>query len=220
MTVSDWDKYLDDQLSSELGGIDGGYEPLGRGRLVVDPDRPWDAPTGAFYRSRADTYGSTCHAPVSRRFRSRMRARVGWPELMGSIGYGVSRKSAHGINIFASLCPFHEEKSPSFLQSFHGLFICLGCGAEGDMVDLVAKINHLYTSSEIRRSVLRQFPLMRQTVTSSSEARDHQRALVHDVQFARVMRALAATNDPEKKFELRRRYIEWRYPAQTAKPAP
>ncbi len=42
------------------------------------------------------------------------------------------------------LCPFHSEKTPSFVvypesQSFY----CFGCGATGDVIDLVAKLFNL-----------------------------------------------------------------------------
>ena len=42
------------------------------------------------------------------------------------------------------LCPFHNEKSPSFTvypdtQSFY----CFGCGAGGDAITFVRKINNL-----------------------------------------------------------------------------
>lgn len=47
-----------------------------------------------------------------------------------------------GIDLrrFKALCPFHEEKTPSFTvnpnkQYFH----CFGCGAHGDVVDFIQK---------------------------------------------------------------------------------
>lgn len=40
-----------------------------------------------------------------------------------------------------SLCPFHNEKSPSFqLNDAKGTFYCFGCGATGDIVRLVMRL--------------------------------------------------------------------------------
>lgn len=40
-----------------------------------------------------------------------------------------------------SLCPFHNEKSPSFqLNDAKGTFYCFGCGATGDIVRLVMQL--------------------------------------------------------------------------------
>ena len=40
---------------------------------------------------------------------------------------------------YTGLCPFHEEKTPSFTIFENGRFRCFGCGASGDGVDLVAQ---------------------------------------------------------------------------------
>ena len=45
-----------------------------------------------------------------------------------------------GANYFG-LCPFHNEKSPSFSVSpSKQMYYCFGCGATGDAVDLTAKL--------------------------------------------------------------------------------
>ena len=42
------------------------------------------------------------------------------------------------------LCPFHGEKTPSFhISTEHGLFHCFGCGAGGDVITFVMKIENL-----------------------------------------------------------------------------
>lgn len=36
---------------------------------------------------------------------------------------------------YKALCPFHQEKTPSFyVKSSKGFFHCFGCGAHGDVV--------------------------------------------------------------------------------------
>ncbi len=42
------------------------------------------------------------------------------------------------------LCPFHNEKTPSFnIYSENGSFYCFGCGTGGDVITFVMKIEHL-----------------------------------------------------------------------------
>ncbi|MBR7092840.1 MAG: DNA primase, partial [Clostridia bacterium] len=42
------------------------------------------------------------------------------------------------------LCPFHGEKTPSFtLYPENGSFYCFGCGAGGDVITFVRRIEHL-----------------------------------------------------------------------------
>ncbi|MEG2173956.1 MAG: CHC2 zinc finger domain-containing protein, partial [Oscillospiraceae bacterium] len=42
------------------------------------------------------------------------------------------------------LCPFHNEKTPSFvLYPENGSFYCFGCGAGGDAVTFVRRAEHL-----------------------------------------------------------------------------
>ena len=42
---------------------------------------------------------------------------------------------------WSALCPFHQEKSPSFsVQDSKGTYHCFGCGAHGDVIDFVKNI--------------------------------------------------------------------------------
>jgi len=40
---------------------------------------------------------------------------------------------------YVGLCPFHEEKHPSFFIFHDGHFKCFGCGAYGDAIDFVQR---------------------------------------------------------------------------------
>ncbi len=41
---------------------------------------------------------------------------------------------------FTGLCPFHNEKSPSFtVNDDKGFFHCFGCGAHGDVIGFVMR---------------------------------------------------------------------------------
>ncbi|KDN73955.1 DNA primase [Streptomyces olindensis] len=60
-------------------------------------------------------------------------------------------RNAGGGNL-KGLCPFHDEKSPSFQVSpAKGLFHCFGCQEGGDTITFVMKIDHLTFSEAVER---------------------------------------------------------------------
>ncbi|WP_069811541.1 DNA primase [Streptomyces sp. TP-A0874] len=60
-------------------------------------------------------------------------------------------RNAGGGNL-KGLCPFHDEKSPSFQVSpSKGLFYCFGCQEGGDTLDFVMKVDHLSFSESVER---------------------------------------------------------------------
>jgi len=66
----------------------------------------------------------------------RLKAEVDLAELVRSSGVELK---ARGKDL-VGLCPFHEEKEPSFVISPEkNLFHCLGCGAGGSVIDWVMK---------------------------------------------------------------------------------
>jgi DNA primase len=49
-----------------------------------------------------------------------------------------------GADSLKGLCPFHDEKSPSFhVRPNHGHFHCFGCGEGGDVYAFIQKIEHI-----------------------------------------------------------------------------
>ncbi|EIE98430.1 DNA primase, catalytic core [Saccharomonospora glauca K62] len=59
------------------------------------------------------------------------------------VGEYVALRRAGG-GAFKGLCPFHEEKTPSFnVRPTHGTFHCFGCGEGGDVIKFVMQIEHL-----------------------------------------------------------------------------
>ena len=45
---------------------------------------------------------------------------------------------------FSGLCPFHNEKSPSFfVNDDKGFFHCFGCGAHGDVIGFMMRADSL-----------------------------------------------------------------------------
>lgn len=52
---------------------------------------------------------------------------------------------------FLGLCPFHNEKTPSFNVSPHlGIYKCFGCGESGDAITFLQKQEHLSFAEAIR----------------------------------------------------------------------
>jgi len=55
----------------------------------------------------------------------------------------VSLKPAGGGSL-KGLCPFHDEKTPSFqVTPSRGFYYCFGCGESGDVITFVRKVNNL-----------------------------------------------------------------------------
>ncbi|MFF5263313.1 DNA primase [Actinomadura viridis] len=67
------------------------------------------------------------------------------------IGEYLQLRNAGGGNL-KGLCPFHDEKSPSFnVTPSRGLFYCFGCAAGGDVIKFVQEIDHLSFSEAVER---------------------------------------------------------------------
>jgi DNA primase len=82
--------------------------------------------------------------PVAGRISDRdiatIRERVRIEEVVGD--YVQLRRA--GADSMKGLCPFHDEKSPSFhVRPNHGHFHCFGCGEGGDVYAFVQKIEHV-----------------------------------------------------------------------------
>lgn len=63
----------------------------------------------------------------------------------------VTLRSA-GPGSLKGLCPFHDEKSPSFnIRPNVGAWHCFGCGEGGDVISFVQKVEHLSFSEAVER---------------------------------------------------------------------
>jgi DNA primase len=71
------------------------------------------------------------------------------------IGEYVQLRNAGGGSL-KGLCPFHDERSPSFnVTPARNLFYCFGCGAGGDVIRFVEKIDHLAFNEAVERLAAR-----------------------------------------------------------------
>ena len=76
----------------------------------------------------------------------RERARI--DEVVGSY---VALRNAGGGSL-KGLCPFHDEKTPSFqVTPSRGFYYCFGCGEGGDVITFMQKIDNLSFAESIER---------------------------------------------------------------------
>jgi DNA primase len=77
---------------------------------------------------------------ISDRDIAAIRERVSIEDVVGD--YVQLRRA--GADSLKGLCPFHDEKSPSFhVRPNHGHFHCFGCGEGGDVYAFMQKIEHV-----------------------------------------------------------------------------
>lgn len=89
------------------------------------------------------------------------------------IGDYVKLKKA-GAQNFSGLCPFHQEKTPSFsVHATRQFFHCFGCGVSGDVFSFVQKIENI-TFPEAVRLVAQKMgiPLPKTQYSSPMEAQE------------------------------------------------
>jgi DNA primase len=81
------------------------------------------------------------------------------------------RKS--GAQNFQGLCPFHQEKSPSFsVHATRQFFHCFGCGASGDVFAFVQKLENISFPEAVRLIADKlHIPMPKVSYSSPEEAR-------------------------------------------------
>ena len=81
-----------------------------------------------------------------------VRSRTNLADIVGDY---VSLKSA-GVGSMKGLCPFHEERSPSFhVRPQVGFYHCFGCGEGGDVFSFLQKMDHVSFSEAVERMAAR-----------------------------------------------------------------
>ncbi|MBN6189566.1 MULTISPECIES: DNA primase [Microbacterium] len=67
------------------------------------------------------------------------------------VGERVALKSA-GVGSLKGLCPFHDEKSPSFhVRQQVGYYHCFGCGESGDVYSFLRAMDHVSFTEAVER---------------------------------------------------------------------
>ena len=73
-------------------------------------------------------------------FKEQLKSSVDIVKVIGE--YVRLRKS--GVSRYTGLCPFHNEKTPSFsVHAGHQFYKCFGCGASGDVLKFVMEFEHV-----------------------------------------------------------------------------
>ncbi|MDO7882158.1 DNA primase [Salinibacterium soli] len=81
-----------------------------------------------------------------------VRSRTNIADIVGDY---VSLKSAGGGSM-KGLCPFHEERSPSFhVRPQVGFYHCFGCGEGGDVFTFLMKMDHVSFAEAVERMAAR-----------------------------------------------------------------
>ena len=81
-----------------------------------------------------------------------VRSRTNLADIVGDY---VSLKNA-GVGSMKGLCPFHEERSPSFhVRPQVGFYHCFGCGEGGDVFTFLQKMDHVSFSEAVERMAAR-----------------------------------------------------------------
>jgi DNA primase len=81
-----------------------------------------------------------------------VRARTNIADIVGDF---VTLKSA-GVGSMKGLCPFHEERSPSFhVRPQVGLYHCFGCNEGGDVFSFLQKMDHVTFAEAVERLAAR-----------------------------------------------------------------
>ncbi|MFF1879007.1 DNA primase [Leifsonia sp. NPDC058230] len=81
-----------------------------------------------------------------------VKARTNIADIVGDY---VSLKSA-GVGALKGLCPFHDEKSPSFqVRPGVGRYHCFGCGEGGDVYEFLQKLDHVSFTEAVERLAAR-----------------------------------------------------------------
>jgi DNA primase len=81
-----------------------------------------------------------------------VRSRTNIADVVGDF---VTLKSA-GVGSLKGLCPFHEERSPSFhVRPQVGLYHCFGCNEGGDVFSFLQKMDHVTFAEAVERLAAR-----------------------------------------------------------------
>jgi DNA primase len=100
-------------------------------------------------------------------------------DIVRIVGEHVKLRKA-GVNL-VGLCPFHQEKTPSFaVHPVKQIFHCFGCGVGGDVFKFVMLMEHLTFPEALRRLAEKVGVRLRETeADAASDARAQERAALY-----------------------------------------
>jgi DNA primase len=117
-------------------------------------------------------YHSAPHMTSSDNFKETLKQQA---DIVRIVGDYVKLKKA-GAQNFSGLCPFHNEKTPSFsVHAPRQFFHCFGCGESGDVFTFIQKVENI-TFPESVRLIAQKLgvPMPKISFSSPAEAKDAQ----------------------------------------------
>jgi DNA primase len=111
---------------------------------------------------------------------------------------------------YTGLCPFHQEKTPSFsVNQTRQFYKCFGCGVSGDSIKFVMEIDGLTFWEALKQLAERNgIPMPRRSEHSDAESRQRNTLLELHAIAAEVFRAnLASAQGSEARAYLERRGV-------------
>jgi DNA primase len=96
-------------------------------------------------------------------------------DIVRIVGDYVKLKKA-GAQNFSGLCPFHNEKTPSFsVHATRQFYHCFGCGESGDVFAFIQKVENISFPEAVRLIAQKLgVPMPKVSFSSPAEARDAQ----------------------------------------------
>ena len=130
-------------------------------------------------------------------------------DIVKVVGEYVRLRKAGGSR-YIGLCPFHNEKTPSFgVHPVHQFYKCFGCGEGGDVLKFVQKIDGLSFFEALKLLAERNgIPMPKRTEYSDPETR--QRASIyqaHEIALAAFRDALRGPSGAEARAYLQKRGV-------------
>ena len=130
---------------------------------------------------------------VSREGIDEIKRRNDLAEVVTEHGIELKRR---GKTLFG-LCPFHQEKTPSFTVSREaGLFHCFGCGAGGDVIGFVVRFHQLSFPEALRRLADRAGLELARLMENSEGLRHAMAQRLHEKAATRYARLAARGGRP------------------------
>ncbi len=120
---------------------------------------------------------------------------------------GVALKRS-GNQAFVGLCPFHDEKTPSFNVNLAGFYHCFGCQKGGDAITFVQETDGVDFVTAVERLAVRAGVTLHYTERDESERRTRRGQLLSAVATAADwyhQRLLTAPDAARARAHLRRR---------------
>ena len=113
-------------------------------------------------------------------FLDELRARAPLAGVIGRRLRLIKRGREH-----VALCPFHNEKTPSFtVNEDKGFFHCFGCGAHGDVVGFVMQADNLSFPDAVEKMAAEVGLVVPERTPEDEEAKDKRAALYEVIEAA------------------------------------